>query len=100
MQHLGGVLVVMGHRHWHALTSGQSVVAPVGVAHTFRNPTDHETRWVTSFAPAGFERFFHDFGVPVSQTGAREASTAPDLIERVLMECGRYGMIVVLPKAG
>lgn len=97
---IDGRLDVMVDGRWQVLTSGQSVVAPVGAVHTFRNPTERDTRWVTSFGPAGFQEFFEHFGVPVEQEGAREASVAPALIERVLAECGNFGMIVVLPDAG
>ena len=97
---IDGQLDVMVDGTWHVLTSGRNVIAPAGAVHTFRNPTDRDTHWITSFGPAGFEGFFEEFGVPVDDDGARAASLAPDLIGRVLEGCGRYGMIVVLPEDG
>lgn len=89
-----GRLDVMIDGNWIGLTAGRNVIVPAGAVHTFRNPADHDTRWITSFGPAGFERFFEDFGVPVTDEGAREASVAPELIGRVVAECGNYGMIL------
>lgn len=78
----------------HHLKSGDSFVVPRGAVHTFRNPTETEVKWITTFAPRGFERFFEDFGIPADREGAQEASLCDSLIQRVIAECASYGMIL------
>lgn len=79
------------------LGAGESFVVPEKSVHTFRNPADVEVKWITTFAPKGFERFFKDFGIPVEQEGAREASLSRETLERVISDCAKYGMILALP---
>ena len=91
---LEGRMEVMCDGQWHSLAAGDSFVVPKLSVHTFRNPADGEVRWITTFAPRGFERFFEDFGVPVDRENARDASLSDELIRRVVSECAEYGMIL------
>jgi mannose-6-phosphate isomerase-like protein (cupin superfamily) len=92
-----GEMDVMCDGQWMHLKSGESFVIPRGAVHPFRNDSSQDVEWITAFSPKGFERFFHDFGVPVDQAGAREASVSEEMIGKVVSGCGQYGMIVQLP---
>jgi quercetin dioxygenase-like cupin family protein len=89
-----GQLDVMINGAWQTLNAGESACVPRGAVHTFRNPGQADARWITAFSPRGFERAFVDFGVPVEQDGAVQASVADEVVGRFVAECGRYGMIV------
>ena len=89
-----GSFEVMCDGHWIRLEEGQTITVPRGSVHTFRNPTDETTRWITSFSPRDFERFFLDFGVPADQPDAFQASVAESLIRDVVARAADYGMIL------
>ena len=91
---LGGRLAVMCDSTWRTLGVGESFVVPRGSVHTFRNPDATEARWLTTFAPRGFERFFTDFGIPAERADAQAASLAGALIGEVVTRCTEYGMIL------
>lgn len=91
---LEGRMEVMCDDTWHSLKAGESFLVPKGSVHTFRNPDEVEVKWITTFAPKGFERFFEDFGVPVERSGAQEESLSGDMIQQVIARCGSYGMIL------
>ncbi len=91
---LEGTMDVTCDGQRHTLAAGDSFVVPKGSVHTFRNPGEAEVKWITTFAPRGFERFFEDFGVPVDRENAREASLSGELIQRVVSGCAEYGMIL------
>jgi len=91
---LEGSLEVACDGRWIAVGPGESFIVPKGAVHTFRNATGVEAKWLTTFSPRGFERFFTTFGVPAINEGSLAASVAPELIGRVLAECGQYGMIL------
>jgi quercetin dioxygenase-like cupin family protein len=92
-----GELDLMADGVWQRLAQGQSLTLAPGVVHTFRNPAATPTRFVTGFAPRGFERFFATFGVPADRPDALEASVAPAVIERVMREAADFGMYIVAP---
>lgn len=89
-----GAFEVMCDDEWIRLAEGQALTVPRGSVHTFRNPTEETTRWLTSFSPRDFERFFLDFGVPADRDDAFQASVADDLVQRVVAQATDYGMII------
>lgn len=89
-----GRLGVMKDGEWTSLGPGGYVEVPRGVIHTFRNDGDEEARSITGFDPLGFERFFEEFGFDDTEPGAFEASLSDDTIQRVMKECGRFGMVL------
>jgi len=89
-----GRLGVMRNGEWTSLGPGEHAEVPRGVVHTFRNEGDEEVRAITGFDPAGFEAFFEEYGVDASQPGAFEESVSPDMIQRVVEGCGRFGMVL------
>lgn len=95
-----GRLGVMTDGQWSSLEPGDHVEVPRGVVHTFRNDGEDEVRSITGFAPTGFEAFFEEYGVDVSEPGAFEASISEDMIRRVVEGCGRFGMIIPDSRGG
>lgn len=79
---------------WQTLGAGQLVELPPNTTHTFINNTDADVVWITGWRPKGFQEFFRDFGVPVTESAAQEKSVSPDMIRRVVERCESYGMIV------
>ncbi len=89
---LNGTLTVMADGVWQTAGPGTFIELEPGVAHTFINNTEQDVVWVTGWRPKGFERFFLDFGVPVSEAGAQRRSVSEEVIAQVLERCERYGM--------
>lgn len=91
---VAGRLGVMRDGDWATLDIGQHAEVPRGVVHTFRNDGEEDVQMITGYEPRGFEAFFEEYGIDTTQPGAFEASATPDMIERVIEGCSRYGMII------
>lgn len=89
-----GCLDVEIDGHWQTMRTGQCACLPKGTVHTFRNPGPKECRWITGWSPRGFEEFFTRFGVSAEIPDACAKSTLPDVIARVVAECGDLGMVL------
>lgn len=89
-----GVLDVMADGKWQSMGPGAYLELPPRTLHTFINNTDTPAVWITGWRPKGFERFFHDFGVPAGEGDARDRSTSAPVVGRVVATCERYGMFV------
>jgi quercetin dioxygenase-like cupin family protein len=89
-----GKLDVMTDGTWQTVETGTFLELPPNAVHTFINNTDQDVVWTTGWRPKGFEKFFRDFGVPVTEAGARERSVSPELVQRVIKRCESYGMYV------
>jgi mannose-6-phosphate isomerase-like protein (cupin superfamily) len=91
---VAGRIAMMNGGEWITLEAGQHAEVPRGVLHTFRNDGDQEARTITGYEPAGFEAFFEEYGIDTTRTGAFEASTSPESIQRMVEGCHRFGMII------
>jgi mannose-6-phosphate isomerase-like protein (cupin superfamily) len=91
---LSGQMQVMIAGQWSTFSAGESVVVPKGVIHTFANKTDQDVHWVTTWSPKGFAQFFREFGFDASQEGAFGQSVSPRVIQSVIENCHKYGMIL------
>ena len=89
-----GTLDVMTNGQWSRCAAGTFVELAPNTTHTFINNTDEDVVWVTGWRPKGFEKFFVDFGVSVDEADAAAKSVAPELIQRVVADVERYGMIL------
>ncbi len=71
---------------------GAYVRMPRGVPHTFRVEGDAPARLVIMTAPAGFERFVRDSGIPAEDRTAPAPPPTTADIERMLATAPRYGI--------
>ena len=79
-------------------TAGMFANMPVGTPHSFKNETSKLAKMLISFAPAGLEKLFFEFGVPVPQ-GARTAPPpTKEEIDKLLAVAPKYGVEFRLPK--
>jgi quercetin dioxygenase-like cupin family protein len=77
------------------LVTGQSLVAPRHIPHTFRNAGTSMGRMIVVVTPAGLEKFFAEIGVPLpSADSAPVEPTAAD-IERLKEAAPRYGLTLL-----
>jgi mannose-6-phosphate isomerase-like protein (cupin superfamily) len=77
---------------WRPLGPGQFHHVPRGTVHTFRNATADPARMFSGFAPAGFERFFRDFGHAARLEDVEPLPVHEAEIQRVKATASRYGM--------
>lgn len=91
---IDGTLDVMSSNEWKHCGAGGFVELPPNTTHTFINNTDEDVVWVTGWRPKGFERFFRDFGISVSELQAKEESVADSVVHNVMQNCEKYGMYI------
>src|SRR5213079_1739227 len=60
----GEITFLVGDKHLVA-KAGTFANMPVGTLHAFKNESDRPARMLISVAPAGLERMFFEFGVPL-----------------------------------
>lgn len=89
-----GQLDVNVDGEWVRLGSGETLSLKPGQVHTLMNRIEAPCRWLTGWNPGGFEAFFTEFGVGADQQNAMEVSISKEVIERVLAEGERFGMVV------
>ena len=89
-----GTLDVMSSGEWKPCGAGGFVELPPNTTHTFINNTDEDVVWVTGWRPKGFERFFRDFGISVSESQAQEKSVADPVVQNVVQNVEKYGMYI------
>jgi quercetin dioxygenase-like cupin family protein len=78
-------------------TAGMFANMPVGVVHSFRNESSQSAKMVISVAPAGLEKMFFEFGVPLPEGSATALSPTKDEIEKLLAIASRYGIEIKVP---
>ncbi len=89
---LKGRLDVMADGVWQTVGPGTFLELAPNTVHTFINNTEQDVVWVTGWRPKGFQKFFDDFGIPVSETAAQQRSVSEETIKRVVERCESYGM--------
>jgi mannose-6-phosphate isomerase-like protein (cupin superfamily) len=77
---------------WRPLGPGQFLHVPRGTRHSFRDATPHAARMLSGFVPAGFERFFRDFGHPARTDDVEPLPVQEAEIQRVKATASQYGM--------
>jgi quercetin dioxygenase-like cupin family protein len=90
----GEVTIFVGEERFEA-SAGDYVFMPRGVPHTYLVRSDWARCFVT-FAPAGFERFFVETGVPIIQEEPEPAPVVPDP-ETFARRLAPYGIEIVAP---
>ena len=71
---------------------GTYVLLPRGVPHTFTVSNDAPARLLIVTAPAGFERFIAESGVPAGEPTAPAPPPSETDLERMLATAPRYGI--------
>jgi quercetin dioxygenase-like cupin family protein len=87
--------------------NGERVVAaagtfanmPVGTPHSFKNESSQPARMLISIAPAGLEKMFFEFGVPLPEGSTTALPPTKDEIEKLLAVAPRYGIEVLPPQS-
>lgn len=78
-------------------TAGMFANMPIGVAHSFKNESDKPAKMVVTVAPAGLERMFFEFGVPLEEGATTALPPTMDEIEKLLKIAPNYGIEIRLP---
>ena len=79
-------------------TAGMFANMPVGVPHSFKNESGRPAKMLISLAPAGLEKMFFEFGVPLAEGATTALPPTKDEIEKLLAIAPRYGIEIRLPK--
>jgi quercetin dioxygenase-like cupin family protein len=93
----GEITFQVGDRRLVA-TEGTFANMPVGTPHAFRNESGRPARMLISVAPAGLEKMFFEFGVPLPQGASTGPPPTREEIDRLLEVAPRYGIEIRLPK--
>ncbi len=78
-------------------TAGMFANMPVGTPHSFKNESNLPAKMLISVAPAGLEKMFFEFGVPVEQGATTAPPPTKEEIEKLLAIAPRYGIEIRLP---
>ena len=70
---------------------------PVGTPHSFTNEGGRPARMLISVAPAGLEKMFFEFGVPLPEGATTALPPTPEEIEKLLAVAPKYGIEIKLP---
>lgn len=79
------------------VTAGTFANMPVGTPHSFKNESDRPARMLISVAPAGLEKMFFEFGVPLADGATAAPPPSPQEIEKLLEVAPKYGIEIRLP---
>ena len=77
---------------------GTYVLLNKGVPHTYKVEGDAPARLLIVTAPAGFERFIRDSGVPAGDPSAPVPPPAEADIEQMLVNAPQYGIEFIAPE--
>jgi quercetin dioxygenase-like cupin family protein len=82
------------------LVAGPGVFAnmPVGTPHSFKNEGSRLAKMLISVAPAGLERMFFEFGVPLPEGSTTALPPTKQEIEKLLAVAPKYGIEIKLPQ--
>jgi mannose-6-phosphate isomerase-like protein (cupin superfamily) len=82
------------------LVAGPGIFAnmPIGTPHSFKNEGSQPARMLISVAPAGLERMFFEFGVPLPEGSTTALPPTKEEIEKLLAVAPSYGIEIMLPK--
>src|SRR4030095_14690624 len=91
----GEVTFTMGDQRLVA-SAGMFANMPVGTPHSFKNESGKPAKMLISVAPAGLEKMFFEFGVPVPQGATTAPPPTKEEIEKLLAIAPRYGIEIRL----
>lgn len=70
---------------------------PVGTPHSFKNESGHPAKMLISVAPAGLEKMFFEFGVPLADGATTALPPSQEEIQKLLAIAPKYGIEIKLP---
>ena len=77
--------------------AGMFANMPVGIPHSFKNDSDKPARMVISIAPAGLEKMFFEFGVPLLAGSTTGLPPTKEEIEKLMAIAPQYGIEIKVP---
>ncbi|HZY84135.1 MAG TPA: cupin domain-containing protein [Gemmataceae bacterium] len=82
------------------LAAGPGMFAnmPVGTPHSFKNESGRPAKVLISVAPAGLEKMFFEFGVPLPEGSTTALPPTKEEIEKLLAVAPKYGIEIRLPQ--
>ena len=85
----------------HVVSTGDTVLAPKGIPHTYRVESD-EARWLVITARGDFERFVREFSREASVPDLPEPAGPPTPAQQEALAeaCRRHGIALVGPPLG
>jgi len=81
----------------HVASAGMFANMPVGTTHSFKNESTKPAKMMISVAPAGLERMFFEFGVPLQEGSTTALPPTKEEIEKLLAVAPKYGIEIKLP---
>src|SRR5262249_48635745 len=78
-------------------SAGMFANMPVGTPHSCKNESSKPAKMLISGAPAGLEKMFFEFGVPLPEGATTAVPTTQEEIERLLAVAPKYGIEFRLP---
>jgi quercetin dioxygenase-like cupin family protein len=79
-------------------SAGMFANMPVGTLHSFKNEGSKPARMLISVAPAGLEKMFFEFGVPLPEGSMTALPSTKKEIEKLLAVAPSYGIEIKLPQ--
>ena len=82
------------------LIAGAGVFAnmPVGTPHSFKNESTKPARMLISIAPAGLEKMFFEFAVPLPEGSTSALPPTKEEIDKLIAMAPRYGIKIMPPQ--
>ena len=74
------------------LKTGDYVDIPANVVLTFNNTSDQECQLISIHAPAGFAKFFQEFGILAEEPNALERSNEPNIVSEIIRMAADFDM--------
>jgi mannose-6-phosphate isomerase-like protein (cupin superfamily) len=93
----GEITLTIGENRLVA-SAGMFANMPVGTPHSFKNEGSKPARMLISVAPAGLERMFFEFGVPLPEGSTTALPPTKEEIEKLLAVAPSYGIEIKLPQ--
>jgi quercetin dioxygenase-like cupin family protein len=78
-------------------SAGMFANMPVGTPHSFKNESSKPAKMLISIAPAGLEKMFFEFGVPLQEGSTTALPPTKEEIEKLLAVAPKYGIEIMLP---
>jgi quercetin dioxygenase-like cupin family protein len=77
--------------------AGMFANMPVSTPHSFKNEGSRPAKMLISVAPAGLEKMFFEFGVPLPEGSTSALPPTKEEIDKLLAVAPRYGIEIKLP---